>query len=415
MGQLFKNTASQKVRVFAFADAGHATLDPGEPVTGDAANISAQTAVDNAALGASDDVAPAEVDATNAPGYYEFDPLTAETNGDVVEWYPKSSTAGVQVVTVGGNVQTTQPPNFPALGIESDGDVTKVNTLDGHTAQTADNDTKISLIPTTAMRGTDSALLASTFATMFSGITALAEWLGLLAGKQTGNSTARTEIRATGAGSGTFDETNDSLEALRERGDAAWTTGAGGSAPSVEDIRTEMDSNSTQLAAIVADTNELQTDLTNGGRLDLLIDAIKAKTDNLPSDPADQSLIIAATNAIAAILGSPAGSDMSADIAAVKAVVDLVVADTGTDGVVLSTLTKNAIADALLDRADGVEPVADGTERTVREALRVILAAAAGKSSNGGKTFRDLNDTKDVIAATVDGSFNRTAVTIVDT
>lgn len=37
----------------------------------------------------------------------------------------------------------------------------------------------------------------------------------------------------------------------------------------------------TEVAAILADTNELQTDLTNGGRLDLLIDGIKAKTDSL--------------------------------------------------------------------------------------------------------------------------------------
>jgi len=34
--------------------------------------------------------------------------------------------------------------------------------------------------------------------------------------------------------------------------------------------------------AILAETNELQTDWTNGGRLDLLIDAIKAITDRLP-------------------------------------------------------------------------------------------------------------------------------------
>lgn len=37
----------------------------------------------------------------------------------------------------------------------------------------------------------------------------------------------------------------------------------------------------TEIAAILADTNELQTDLANGGRLDLLVDAIKAKTDGL--------------------------------------------------------------------------------------------------------------------------------------
>lgn len=42
----------------------------------------------------------------------------------------------------------------------------------------------------------------------------------------------------------------------------------------------------TEIAAILADTNELQTDWVNGGRLDLLIDAIKAKTDNLPSSTA---------------------------------------------------------------------------------------------------------------------------------
>ena len=43
-------------------------------------------------------------------------------------------------------------------------------------------------------------------------------------------------------------------------------------ATAVAAIRQEMDSNSTQLAAIVADTNELQTDWTNGGRLDLILD-----------------------------------------------------------------------------------------------------------------------------------------------
>lgn len=77
-------------------------------------------------------------------------------------------------------------------------------------------------------------------AALFAGITSLAEWLGLMTGKQTGNSTARTELRATGAGSGTFDETTDSLEALRDRGDAAWVTGGAGSAPTVEEIDAQL-------------------------------------------------------------------------------------------------------------------------------------------------------------------------------
>lgn len=44
-------------------------------------------------------------------------------------------------------------------------------------------------------------------------------------------------------------------------------------------VREEMDANSTDLDIIIADTNELQTDWTDGGRLDLLIDGIKAMTD----------------------------------------------------------------------------------------------------------------------------------------
>lgn len=66
----------------------------------------------------------------------------------------------------------------------------------------------------------------ATLAGKFTGITLLSEWLGALAGKQTPNATALTEIKATGAGSGTYDATTDSQEALRDRGDAAWTTGS---------------------------------------------------------------------------------------------------------------------------------------------------------------------------------------------
>ena len=91
-------------------------------------------------------------------------------------------------------------------------------------------------------------LLARLPAAFFAGITSLAQWLGLLAGKQVGNSTARTEMRATGAGSGTFDETTDSLEAVRDAGstglDAAGVRAAVGLASANLD---------TQLSTIDAD------------------------------------------------------------------------------------------------------------------------------------------------------------------
>jgi hypothetical protein len=44
----------------------------------------------------------------------------------------------------------------------------------------------------------------------------------------------------------------------------------------------------TEIAAILADTNELQVDWVNGGRLDLLIDAIKVPTDKLIFTVANQ-------------------------------------------------------------------------------------------------------------------------------
>lgn len=54
---------------------------------------------------------------------------------------------------------------------------------------------------------------------------------------------------------------------------------------------------------------------------------------------------------------------------------------------------------------------------TVEEALRLMLATLTGKSSGGGSAtivFRDTEDTKDRISATVDANGNRTAVGIRD-
>jgi len=43
-----------------------------------------------------------------------------------------------------------------------------------------------------------------------------------------------------------------------------------------DEVVLHMDANSTQLAAIVEDTNEVQTDWTDGGRLDTILDDIKS-------------------------------------------------------------------------------------------------------------------------------------------
>lgn len=87
-----------------------------------------------------------------------------------------------------------------------------------------------------------------------------------------------------------------------------------------------------------------------------------------------------------------------------------ILADTGTDGVVLSAATYNAIADALLVRANGIE-----TGVTLQGALRVILSALVGLCSGvgvGPEVYRDVNDTKDRITATLDSDNNRLTIVL---
>ncbi len=72
--------------------------------------------------------------------------------------------------------------------------------------------------------------------------------------------------------------------------------------------------------------------------------------------------------------------------------------------------TADQNADALLDRAAGIE-----TNRTVRQGLRLMLSALAGKLSGAATTtvtIRDTNDGIDRIVATVDSNGNRSAVTL---
>ena len=88
-------------------------------------------------------------------------------------------------------------------------------------------------------------------------------------------------------------------------------------------------------AAILADTNELQTDWVNGGRLDLLIDAIKAKTDALPADPADASDVAAAI----AALNDLSAAQVNAEVVDALAT-DTYAEPTGTPAATIALATK---------------------------------------------------------------------------
>lgn len=133
----------------------------------------------------------------------------------------------------------------------------------------------------------------------------------------------------------------------------------------------------TEVAAILADTNELQTDWVNGGRLDLILDARASQA----------SVDTVGTNIDAVLVDT--GTDIPASIDA------------------LPTAAENAAG--LLDAAAGVE-----TGLTFRQWLRIAASALFGKASGLETTtavYRDFGDTKARITATVDADGNRTAVT----
>lgn len=106
--------------------------------------------------------------------------------------------------------------------------------------------------------------------------------------------------------------------------------------------------------------------------------------------------------------------NVSTPTGTVNSIPDAVAGASGGVSIVGSAMTltsgeRNSVADAHLDKTDGVE-----TSLTVRQSLRLILASAAGKLSGAATTtvtIRNVGDSKDRITATVDANGNRSAVT----
>lgn len=96
----------------------------------------------------------------------------------------------------------------------------------------------------------------------------------------------------------TFDRTTDSQEAIRDRGDADWVTATGFSTLDAAGVRTAVGLASANLDTQLSTIDDF---------LDTEIAAIKAKTDNLPADPADASDIASAFSTVNSTLSTIAG------------------------------------------------------------------------------------------------------------
>lgn len=189
------------------------------------------------------------------------------------------------------------------------------------------------------------------------------------------------------------------------------------SPPSAAAVRAEMDANSTKLAdvpGIKAKTDNLPADPASNTQVNTRlaaagytapdnsgIAAVKAKTDNLPADPASNTQV--ATRLAAAAYTAPDNAGIASVVATLASKLD----------VVLSTR---------LAAGDYTSPLAILTQTVkkynVVEVLRILEAALAGKVTGatsgtpGTTVIRDANDTKDVISSVGDGVGNRSAVTV---
>lgn len=461
-----------------------------------------------------------ESSAANMPGVYTLlvdEDTTIGAGHDEEQMVFHITHAGMAPVTITAELYRPKITAGNTLGVESDGDLTKVNVLDGHTAQTGDNfarlgapagvsvsadiaavkgdtdnikgrlpaalvggrmssdvgsvsgdaaaadnleadydgtgyDKAASTIGTctanTDMRGTDNAALAAVCTearlaeldagnipndtgTVIPGLIAALNDIDAATVKAQADQAladvnldhvvgTATGIPAVPAGTfldqimrdGTeaYDRNTDSLQAIRDRGDAAWTTGAGGSDRLLmvdTTIATLASQTSFTLAAGSADDDAYNNctivieDATTATQKVMGIVSAYAgatRTVTLKYDPAvftmavGDKVYILAENALKAteanrqldvaadgklvevstlsghtpqtgdnfaVLGTPAGSSVSDDIAAIKAETALIVADTNelqtdwTDGGRLDLILDARASQATVDVIDG--------------------------------------------------------------
>ena len=130
--------------------------------------------------------------------------------------------------------------------------------------------------------------------------------------------------------------------------------------PTAAAIRAEIDSNSTQLAAIVTDTNELQTDWANGGRLDLIIDAI--------------------------------------------------LDDTGTNGVILTTAEKSVLVDLIWDEAISGHNTAGTTGKALKQIKEGVISAESTVNDVSATTTSFIT----ALTETTDGHYDDLTLMFID-
>lgn len=291
----------------------------GDLVTG-AASLDSEVSKDGGTFA---DCTNEATEIATSSGMYYLDLTSTEMNADTVAIIIKSSSAKTTPI-----VLYPQEAGDIKVDVESiSGDTTAANNAESFFDGTGYAGTN-NVIPTVTTL-TNAPSDSSGTTTLLSRITALIQTKaeadtahGLLAtaAKMLSyfQSALRSDVTVDPDIGGTYDDATDSQQAVRDRGDAAWVTATGFSTLDAAGVRTAVGLASANLDTQLGVIDDF---------LDTEISAIKVKTDNLPSDPADQSAVEAAITAATSTLATAAALDtvdnlLDTEVAAIKAVTD---------------------------------------------------------------------------------------------
>lgn len=234
------------------------------------------------------------------------------------------------------------------------------------------------------------------------------------------------ELMTKTAGSFTYDQTTDSLEAVRDRGDAAWITATGFSTHNASDVWAvatrvltagtnialakgvgvtgfnDLDAAGVRSAVGLASAN-LDTQLTAiDDYLDTEVSAIKAKTDQMTFTTANridsQVYGMEANTVTASALASDAVTEMQSGIATAASIA------------ALPTAAQNATAVLTTQLTEGY--ATDGAAPTVTQALMLIQQSITDFSISGTSlTIKKLDGSTTAATLTLNDATSPTSVT----
>lgn len=267
-------------------------------------------------------------------GYHSYRPAQAETNGAHIAFTFTGTgaiPATVQVFTRAGDAFTRL--GAPA-GASVSADIAAVKTQTA--AIETDTQDIQSRIPTALVGGRIDATVDGT------GMEA-----GAVTAIQSGLATA-TELAKVPKSDGTATWNATALASINAQADTAISDAALATAANLATVAGYLD---TEIAAILATTNKLDDTLEDSGGGAYIF--TEASLANAPAGGGGGDATEAKQDAIIALIGTPAGVSVSADIAAVKSQTAAIETDTqdlqtqiGTDGAGLTNMPWNAAWDA---------------------------------------------------------------------